>query len=119
MALAKDPEIDNETKETRKFLEIKVRETSKFIDMKIDGQVHGWGRLSLNVTAVKEVEAYQGITHVGAESSGRRNRVVVGDRAVTSSPTSAPAVWPTVSQATTWAAQEGEKLARRRLEWVA
>lgn len=114
IALATDPENLNETQQTRKCLEGKVRENTKFYDMSSRGQVFGWGMLSLNETALKEVEAYEGISHVGVD--GPRYRAHAAEAQTTSpSATSATDAWDVVNEV----AQQGAKLVRRTVTWVA
>ncbi|KAF2176957.1 hypothetical protein K469DRAFT_697599 [Zopfia rhizophila CBS 207.26] len=64
IALASDPDNDEQTKATREFLNSKVTDPNKFIiELHKPGtnKILAWGQLSLNDAAKAEVEGHEGI----------------------------------------------------------
>lgn len=56
-----DPNNDEQTNNTRAFIDTKTSNKDRIVNMTIDGHVHTWGYVELSETAAAEVENHEGV----------------------------------------------------------
>jgi hypothetical protein len=81
IALAKDPNNNEETKATREFLDTKISNPDrKITELKLGDQIKAWANIELNDVAKAEVEAYAGISGPLSRDEPARHDLVVRKR---------------------------------------